>query len=81
MTKVNVATLKAELSKYLGMAQKGQHVIVTSHGREIAKIGPSQTVDTPPVDWKEFFAKRPPVKPRKKGTPAAQLIREIRDEG
>lgn len=80
MVKVSVATLKAELSKYLDMAQNGEQVIVTSHGEEIAKIGPSQIVTTAPVNWKEFFSQHPPIRPRKKGLSAAQLIRQIRDE-
>jgi prevent-host-death family protein len=80
MVKVNVATLKAELSKYLDMAHDGEHVIVTSHGEEIAKIGPVQIVTTSPVDWREFFSQHPPIKTKKKGLSAAQLIRQIRDE-
>lgn len=80
MVKVNVATLKAELSKYLDMAQHGEQVIVTSHGEEIAKIGPAQIVTALPVNWKEFFAQHPAIKPKKKGLFAAQLIRQIRDE-
>ena len=80
MVKVNVATLKAELSKYLDMAQNGEQVIVTSHGVEIAKIGPAQIVTASPVNWKEFFSRHPPIKPKKKGSSAAQLIRQIRDE-
>jgi len=80
MVKVNVATLKAELSKYLDMAQSGEQVVVTSHGQEIAKIGPAQLVNTPPVNWSDFKKKFPGIKSKKKGTPAAQLIRQIRDE-
>lgn len=80
MVKVNVAALKAELSRYLDMAQKGEQVIVTSHGEEIAKIGPAQTVTTPLINWGSFFSKRLPIKSKKKGTRSAQLIRQIRDE-
>ncbi len=80
MVRVNVATLKAELSKYLDLAQNGEQVIVTSHGEEIAKIGPVQIVNAAPVNWKEFFAQHPPIKPKKKVSSAAQIIRQIRDE-
>ncbi len=80
MLRVNVATLKAELSKYLVLAQKGQQIIITSHGGEIAKMGPIQMVTAAAVNWKKFFSKHLPIKPKKKGTPAAQLIRQIRDE-
>jgi prevent-host-death family protein len=80
MVRVNVATLKAELSKYLDLAQNGEQVIVTSHGEEIAKIGPAQIVTTSPVNWKDFFTQHPPIKPKKKGLSASQLIRQIRDD-
>ncbi len=80
MLKINVAALKAELSKYLNLVQKGEQVIVTSHGEEIAKIGPVEPVQTPAVSWKKFFAKHSPIKPQKAGTNAAKLIRQIRDE-
>lgn len=81
MVKVNVATLKAKLSKYLEMAQKGVAIIVTSHGQEIAKIGPIQLVTSKPVNWREYFKKHPPVKLKNKdGLSAAQIIRKIRDE-
>jgi prevent-host-death family protein len=80
MVKVNVAALKAELSKYLDMAQNGELVIVTSHGEEIAKIGPTQSVISKPVNWKDFFSRHPVIKPKKKGTPTSQVIREIRED-
>jgi prevent-host-death family protein len=80
MVKVNVAALKAELSKYLEMAHNGNQVIVTSHGEEIARIGPAQTVVTAPINWKSFFSKYPSIKPKKKGTPTSQHIHDIREE-
>lgn len=80
MLKVSVATLKAELSKYLDLVLHGEAVIVTSHGEEIAKIGPAQAVTSPPVNWKKFFAENLPIKAKQKGVPASQIIRQIRDE-
>jgi len=80
MVKVNVAALKAELSRYLEIAQSGEQVVVTSHGEEIAKIGPAQLVNTPTVNWKHFKKCFPGIKSSKKGLSAAQLIRLIRDE-
>lgn len=80
MVKINVAALKAELSKYLDLAQSGEQIMVTSHGQEIAKIGPARLVNSAPVNWAEFKKRFPGVKPKKKGTSAAKLIRQIRDE-
>jgi prevent-host-death family protein len=38
MTKVGVARLKAELSRYLAIARQGQEVVVTERGRPIVKL-------------------------------------------
>src|SRR6267142_2492684 len=38
MTKVGVARLKAQLSRYLEMAKRGQEVVVTERGRPIVKL-------------------------------------------
>jgi len=38
MTKVGVARLKAQLSRYLDIARRGQEVVVTERGRPIAKL-------------------------------------------
>jgi prevent-host-death family protein len=38
MTKVGVARLKAELSRYLAVAKHGQEVIITERGRPVAKL-------------------------------------------
>ncbi len=80
MVKVNVATLKAELSHYLEIAENGEQVLVTSHGKEIAKIGPAHPTDVAPIHWDEFAKKHPPIKPKAKGENAATLLRKIRDE-
>ena len=40
MSVVNVATLKARLSYYLKLAEKGKEVIVTSHKQQVARIVP-----------------------------------------
>ena len=37
---VNVATLKAKLSEYLGLAKGGQEVVVTDHKMPVAKLVP-----------------------------------------
>jgi len=38
MTKVGVARLKAELSRYLDVVKHGQDVIITERGRPIARL-------------------------------------------
>jgi prevent-host-death family protein len=38
MTKVGVARLKAQLSRYLAVAKHGEDVIITERGRPVAKL-------------------------------------------
>src|SRR5207248_8360170 len=38
MTKVGVARLKAQLSRYLEVAKRGQEVVITERGRPVAKL-------------------------------------------
>ncbi|MBI2606978.1 MAG: type II toxin-antitoxin system prevent-host-death family antitoxin [Deltaproteobacteria bacterium] len=80
MVKVNVATLKAELSHYLEIVENGEQVLVTSHGKEIAKIGPAFQSHVAPVNWGDFLKEHPPIKTKIKGEDAARLMRKIRDE-
>jgi prevent-host-death family protein len=80
MVKVNVATLKAELSHYLEIAESGEQVLVTSHGKEIAKMGPVDVSHVAPVRWSDFLKAHPLIKPKVKGEDAATLMRRIRDE-
>ena len=79
MVMVNVAELKAKLSHYLKYPERGESVLVTSHGTVIAKIVPEH-LDAPEVNWIQFFEENPPVRLAQKGIPTSQLIRKIRDE-
>jgi prevent-host-death family protein len=38
MTKVGVARLKAQLSRYLEVAKRGEDVVITDRGRPVAKL-------------------------------------------
>ena len=80
MVKVNVATLKAELSRYLELVETGEQVLITSHGKEIATITSAQTSPATPINWKNFAKKHSLLKTKSKGLDAASLIRSIRDE-
>ena len=40
MKKVSVAELKAKLSEYLAYARHGEEIIVTDHGKPIARLAP-----------------------------------------
>mgnify|MGYP001604875888 CR=1 FL=1 len=80
MVKINVAALKAELSHYLELVENGEQVLVTSHGKEVAKIGPANAVNASPINWSNLIKEYPLIKTRAKGEDSAKLIRKIRDE-
>jgi prevent-host-death family protein len=74
MTSVGVRELKARLSAYLGLAASGETVLVTEHGRPIARLTPLAG-DTVLEEWIEAgiatrpSTRRPLPKPlRAKGT-------------
>lgn len=45
MTSVNVAALKNQLSRYLGLVREGQEVVIRDRNRPIAKIVPLSSID------------------------------------
>ncbi len=46
MQKTSVSILKAQLSQYLAAVKSGEEVIVTEHGRPIARISPMEATRT-----------------------------------
>ena len=40
MLTANITKLRSQLPKYLHLVQAGEHIIVTSHGKTIARIMP-----------------------------------------
>lgn len=45
MKRVSVAQLKARLSEYLSAVKRGEEVVVTEHGKPIARLAPLETAD------------------------------------
>ena len=80
MVKVNVAALKAELSHYLEIVENGEPVLVTSHGKEIARITPIDSKNIEPIQWVEFSQKHPLMVTKTIGDDAVTLVNKIRDE-
>ena len=46
MRKAPVSVLKAQLSQYLAAVKAGEEVIVTEHGKPIARISPMEATET-----------------------------------
>ena len=80
MTKVNVASLKSELSKYLEIVKQGEEIVITSHGEEIARLVPYENVEKSTSQLAGVTEKHHPLKPLKKAISSAKIIRQIRDE-
>ena len=77
MSTVNLATAKAQLSELIGRAENGEEVVITRHGRPVARVIPVTPVKQPvPLERLAELRKRLP--PRK-GSSAVEL-RKLRDE-
>lgn len=77
MSIVNLATAKAQLSELIGRAENGEEVVITRHGRPVARVIPVTPVKQPvPLERLAELRKRLP--PRK-GSSAVEL-RKLRDE-
>lgn len=87
MTKVKIAKLKSQLSRYLRLVQKGEEVVVTDRDTPIARVVP---IAKPIITSKEKLviipAKKPlkdwaklKVPPASKGTNSLKYLREDRD--
>lgn len=48
MKSVTVSNLKASLSRYLRQVKEGEELLITEHGRPIARIAPAPALQTLP---------------------------------
>lgn len=78
MVTVNLARAKARLSELLDKVEEGQEVVITRRGRAVAHLSPAARPRKPlPLgELARFRAAMPRLR-----RPAAELLREIRDEG
>lgn len=76
MVTVNLAQAKAHLSELLDRVVNGEEVVITRHGRAIARVSAVQPSKQPVRPLAEFRAKMPPWR-----EPSALLLRAARDEG
>jgi prevent-host-death family protein len=77
MVTVSLAHAKAHLSELLDKVEAGEEVVVTRHGRAVARIlSPSRPKQPLPFDeLAAFRATMPPLR-----RPSVELLREARDE-
>lgn len=77
MITVNLARAKARLSELLDKVEEGQEVVITRRGRPVAHLSPA-TCSQKPLPLRELAVFRASM-PRLR-RPAAELLREIRNE-
>ncbi len=80
MLTVNLAHAKAHLSELLDKVENGEEVVITRHGRAVARLNsvsrPKRPLAQMLDDLAAFRATMPPQR-----RSSAELLREIRDEG
>ena len=78
MVTVNLAQAKARLSELLDKVEAGQEILITRRGKAVAHLSAAVAPKKPlPLrQLAEFRTDMPRLR-----RPAAQLLREIRDEG
>ncbi|MHB1509780.1 MAG: type II toxin-antitoxin system Phd/YefM family antitoxin [Acidimicrobiales bacterium] len=85
--KVGVRELRNNLSRYLGLVHAGDEVVVTDHGREIARVVPIAGGGREPSALDRLIAEglvAPPVKVRRplpsRGIPASEAVSPLVSE-
>ena len=78
MDTINLTQAKARLSELLDKVEAGHEVVITRRGKAVAHLSPA-TGPRKPLPLGELAAFRASM-PRLR-RPAAQLLREVRDEG
>lgn len=76
MSTVTFVEAKTYLSKLLDQVEAGEEIVITRHGRAVARISAIARPREPIPSLAEFRARMQPL-----GISSAALIREMRDEG
>lgn len=76
MSAVNVAVAKAQLSELINKVEAGEEVVITRHGRPVARMVPATPLKQP-VPLKRLAELRKQLPPRKGSS--AQALRELRE--
>lgn len=76
MSAVNLAVAKAQLSELINRVEAGEEVVITRHGRPVARVVPATPLKQP-VPLKRLAELRKQLPARKESS--AQALRELRD--
>lgn len=75
MVTVNLAQAKARLSELIDKVEKGEGVVITRHGKPVARLSAIEQPKKPLRSLAAFRASMP-----RWGTSSAKLLRQMRDE-
>ncbi len=76
MVTVNLVRAKAHLSELLDKVEAGEDVVITRHGRPVARLSPIKRPKRPLRSLAKFRAMMPAWR-----KPSAKRLRAARDEG
>ena len=78
MYAISLAYAKAHLSEVLSAVEAGQELLITRHGRAIARVSPAQTAKQPlPLTRLQTLRQALPHR----DSSSAKALRALRDEG
>ncbi len=77
METVSLAEAKAQLSKLIDRVESGEEIVITRHGRAVARVAPVELLRKP-IDFEALAKVRKSNPPLRKSS--AELLREMRDE-
>jgi prevent-host-death family protein len=75
MLNVNLADAKSRLSELVDRVEKGEEIIITRHGRPVARLSALERPKKPIPSMAEFRARMPKLKES-----LSESLRKVRDE-
>lgn len=78
MDTVSLAEAKAQLSKLIDQVEAGGEIVITRHGRPVARVSPIEQPKKP-LDLDAIEKARNQLPPWSE--PSAKILRHLRDEG
>jgi prevent-host-death family protein len=75
MLNVNLADAKSRLSELVDRVEKGEEIVITRHGRPVARLSALERPKKPIPSMAEFRARMPKLKES-----LSESLRKVRDE-
>jgi prevent-host-death family protein len=80
MLTINLAQAEARLSKLLHKVENGEEVLITRHGRAVARLSGVSRPKRPLAEMLDDLAAFRATLPRRRRS-SAEVLRQMRDEG